>query len=81
MKNSEEFWKDIVEFLFQYVFSDEEQRAKIRNELYKKYNKDIKLMEWYIQKLYKLNIEANEFESNLKDENDIESLENQILSL
>ena len=79
--NNEEFWNDNVEFLFSYIFSDKEQRSKTRDELTRKYNVSENLLQWYIQKLYKLNIEANEFKSDLKDEDDIESLENQILSL
>ena len=81
LKNSKEFWKYIVEFFFSYIFSDNEQRAKIRDKLNRKYDSYEKMFLWYIQKLNKLNIEANEFKSDLNDEIDIESLENQILSL
>jgi hypothetical protein len=49
--------------------------------LNRKYDSYEKMFLWYIQKLNKLNIEANEFKSDLNDEIDIESLEKQILSL
>lgn len=81
LKNSDDFWKEIIDFLFSYIFSDSEQRSKIRDELNNKYYEYVKQIQLFIQKMNKLNIETNEFKSYLEEKNDIESLENQILSL
>lgn len=79
--NSEEFWKENVEFLFSYIFSDGDKRAKTWEELGKEYGTYEKILQWCSQKLSKFNLEANEIKSDIKDEEDVDSLENQILSL